>query len=85
MISSVFGLVGNIVGGLLKHLPTIGAFFYGKKVAESKQQKEALKAKRKAAKVRDKNKQESTSGLLKKQESTSGLLKKLKKHQRRSD
>jgi len=66
MWAGIIGIFSNLVGGITKNLPTIGAYLAGKKAATADQQKKALKIKEQGEKIRKKNKGLSDAKLLKK-------------------
>jgi hypothetical protein len=66
MWTALIGVFGNIVGGITKNLPTIAAYFSGRKAATADQQKKALKIKEQGEKIKQKNKDLSDAALLKK-------------------
>lgn len=66
MWAGIIGIFSNVVGGIMKNLPAIGAYFAGRKSATADQQKKALKIKEKGDKIEQKNKELSDAALLKK-------------------
>jgi hypothetical protein len=65
MWTAVIGIFGNVVGGVLKHLPTLAAYFSGRKAEKAKQQARVLRKKEKQERIRKRNEKRTTDELLK--------------------